>query len=322
MRGSFNERHLFRSSIRTGHSTRKTAGMGMDSMAEKYTIDLPEMRSVPADEPGSIFFVGTATTLIRNNGFTLLTYPNFIHAGDHVHPGYGLISERLTNPAIDIEQLPPVDACLLSHMHGDHWDQVADQKLRRDLPVLTTQEAVDNLRSKGFTRLYALDKWDQARVNKADRWLRVTSLPGKHGPLIVDMALPSVMGSMLGWGKGADAVGLRIYVSGDTLVFDELEEIPKRYPAIDLGPFHLGGTKILGILVTMDAKQGIDAIHIIQPKHAIPIHYNDYPVFKSSLDEFNRAVSRAGLEDRVHYLKHGDTFSFDQLKHKAELAQR
>jgi L-ascorbate metabolism protein UlaG (beta-lactamase superfamily) len=282
-------------------------------MAEKYTIDLLAGGPV-SEEPGSIFFVGTATTIIRNNGFTLLTDPNFIHAGDHAHLGYGLTSERLTNPAIDIDQLPRIDLCVLSHMHGDHWDQVADRRLRKDLPVVTTQEAVDNLRGKGFTSLYALDKWEQARANKGDRWLRVTSLPGKHGPPIVDMALPPVMGSMLEWGKGSDSVGPRIYISGDTLVFDELEEIPKRYPDIDLGLFHLGGTKILGILVTMDAKQGIEAIHIVQPKHAIPIHYNDYTVFKSTLDEFKRAVSRAGLDDRVHYLRHGDTFTFDRLQ--------
>jgi hypothetical protein len=74
-------------------------------MAEKYTIDLLAGGPV-SEEPGSIFFVGTATTIIRNNGFTLLTDPNFIHAGDHAHLGYGLTSERLTNPAIDIDQLP------------------------------------------------------------------------------------------------------------------------------------------------------------------------------------------------------------------------
>ena len=58
---------------------------------------------------GSIFFVGTATVILRYAGFTILTDPNFLHAGDHVHLGYGLTSERLTNPALDIEELPPVD---------------------------------------------------------------------------------------------------------------------------------------------------------------------------------------------------------------------
>ncbi len=79
--------------------------------------------SAAADSPnfnkGSIFFVGTATIILRYAGFTILTDPNFLHAGDHVHLGYGLTSERLTNPAINIEDLPPIDLCVLSHYHGD-----------------------------------------------------------------------------------------------------------------------------------------------------------------------------------------------------------
>ncbi|HEY0380461.1 MAG TPA: hypothetical protein VGC87_26345 [Pyrinomonadaceae bacterium] len=55
---------------------------------------------------GSIFFVGTATVILRYAGFTILTDPNFLHAGDHVHLGYGLTAERLTNPAIELEDLP------------------------------------------------------------------------------------------------------------------------------------------------------------------------------------------------------------------------
>src|SRR3546814_1853301 len=48
----------------------------------------------------------------------------------------------------------------------------------------------------------------------------------------------------------------RIYVSGDTLLHDQLHEIPRRYPDIDLALVHLGGTRILGILLTMDGEQG------------------------------------------------------------------
>lgn len=79
--------------------------------------------SLPED--ASVFFVGNATTLIRYNGFTLLTDPNFLHRGQRAHLGYGLNSRRRTDPAIGVEELPPLDAVVLSHMHGDHWDRVA-----------------------------------------------------------------------------------------------------------------------------------------------------------------------------------------------------
>ena len=70
------------------------------------------------------------------------------------------------------------------------------------------------------------------------------------------------------------------------------------------------------VLVTMDAAQGIEAIRIIRPQMAIPIHYNDYPIFKSPLDDFIRAVREAGIEDRVHYLHHGDSFDLHAFLHR------
>ncbi len=60
----------------------------------------------------------------------------------------------------------------------------------------------------------------------------------------------------------------------------------------------------------MDGRQGVEAIRRIGPKTTIPIHYNDYDRFKSPLGEFREEVIRAGLEDRVQYLAHGETFEF------------
>jgi L-ascorbate metabolism protein UlaG (beta-lactamase superfamily) len=140
----------------------------------------------------------------------------------------------------------------------------------------------------------------------------VTSMPGKHGPSVTEFFLPPVMGSMLEFGAGDGArTGLRLYITGDTLVHDDLHEIPKRYPEIDLALFHLGGTRIMGVLLTMDAEQGVEAIRIINPREVIPIHYNDYDVFKSPLEEFKRAVEDAGLSGRVRYLSHGETYDFE-----------
>ena len=69
--------------------------------------------------------------------------------------------------------------------------------------------------------------------------------------------------------------------------------------------------KFGGIVVTMDAEQGVEAMRIIDPRTAVPIHYNDYEAFKSPLEDFKHAVVEAGLEDRVHYLAHGDTYEFE-----------
>ena len=260
---------------------------------------------------GSIFFVGTATVVLRYAGFTILTDPNFLHAGDHVHLGYGLRSERQTNPAIEIEDLPPLDLVLLSHLHGDHFDRVAEAKLDKRVPVITTPHAARYLEGKGFRPPAALDTWESILVRKGDAQLRVTAMPGTHAPGPLRKVLPPVMGSMLEFGTTEGGTRIRLYITGDTLIHDRLREIPRRYPEIDLALLHLGGTRVLGLLVTMDADQGVEAMRIVDPKTAIPIHYNDYTVFKSPLEDFKRAVAQAGLEDRVRYLAHGETYRFE-----------
>jgi L-ascorbate metabolism protein UlaG (beta-lactamase superfamily) len=105
-----------------------------------------------------------------------------------------------------------------------------------------------------------------------------------------------------------------MYITGDTLIIEDLKEIPQRFPGVDLALLHLGGTRVMGVMVTMDGKHGVEMMRIVDPKHAIPIHYNDYDVFTSPLSDFQEEVRAAGLEDRVTYLSHGETYRFRVLR--------
>lgn len=280
-------------------------------MARKELILQAEDRS-PDLRLGSVFFIGTATTLIRYAGFTILTDPNFLHRHEKVHLGYGLHATRLTDPALDIDELPPVDLVLLSHMHEDHFDRVAAEQLDRALPIVTTRHAAKKLKRLGFATTYSLKTWQSQTIVKGNIRLRVTAMPGTHGPGVLAALLPPVMGSMLEFESlTTGKTLLHLYITGDTLIHDRLKEIPERYPQIDLGLLHLGGTRVLGLLVTMDAAQGVEALQIVDPTIAIPIHYNDYDRFKSPLEDFKRAVQAAGLEQKVRYLSHGETYSFE-----------
>jgi len=267
---------------------------------------------------GSIFFVGTATTLINYAGFTVLTDPNFLHQGEYVRLGYGLRSRRLTDPAVDIEALPPIDLVLLSHMHEDHFDRVVERKLDRTLPIITTPHAAKALRKKGFQAPYALSTWASTMVQKGDVQLRITAMPGQHGGSLSSKLLPQVMGSMLDFRTLTGKHLLRMYITGDTLLFRKLKQIPKRYPDIDLALLHLGGTRAFGMLVTMDGAQGVEAIKLLQPTIAIPIHYNDYTVFKSPLQDFEQHVRAARLQDRVRYVHHGETYNWEVPRSRRE----
>lgn len=59
---------------------------------------------------------------------TTICMSNFLHKGDHVHLGYGLRSRRLTDPALTLAQLPPIDLVVLSHLHEDHFDTLVQKE--------------------------------------------------------------------------------------------------------------------------------------------------------------------------------------------------
>jgi L-ascorbate metabolism protein UlaG (beta-lactamase superfamily) len=279
------------------------------SITRHLSLDSP---TAPVDlSRGSVFFIGTATVIIRYAGFTILTDPNFLHKGQHVRLGYGLRSRRLTQPALDIEALPDLDLVVLSHFHEDHFDRVAEERLTRTLPIVTTPHAADKLARVGFNAAEALTTWQTLSCSKADTRLRITAMPGRHGPRLVSALLPPVMGSMLEFETSAGDRLLRLYITGDTLMFDKIHEIRARYADLDLALLHLGGTRVLGILVTMDGRQGVEMMRAVNPHLSIPIHYDDYTVFKSPRSDFEREVNAARMEPRVQYLHHGETYTFN-----------
>jgi L-ascorbate metabolism protein UlaG (beta-lactamase superfamily) len=114
-----------------------------------------------------------------------------------------------------------------------------------------------------------------------------------------------------------------------------LKEIPRRFPGIDLALLHLGGTRFFGLLmITMDPKQGVEVIRLVEPKVAIPIHYDDYSAFEfalsdtvvppatdppewwqrtkiTSFEEFIAMAKEASPSSEVHILRRGETYSFE-----------
>jgi L-ascorbate metabolism protein UlaG (beta-lactamase superfamily) len=250
--------------------------------------------------------------LISAGGITVLTDPNFLHQGQRAYPGYGLVSKRLQAPALSIAELPPIDAIVLSHMHGDHWDRVAQRELDHALPVVTNAHAAKRLVHRGFDAAVALATWDAHRIFKGPTTLTVTALPGRHAPGWTRRLLPPVMGSMLEFATTDSSVRRRLYISGDTLLIEELSEIPLRFDAIEAGILHLGGTRLpagarlpFGLTVTMDGVQGADAVEVLGLPKVIPVRFDDYGVFASPLTDFTDEMRRRQLGDRVIELGRG-----------------
>ncbi|KAJ5174263.1 uncharacterized protein N7482_000140 [Penicillium canariense] len=296
-----------------------------------------ETKHHPSDggnENASLFFVGTATTI--------MFVPNFLPAGDEAAFGAGVSSERRTHPAVELHDLPRIDLVLLSHYHKDHFDQKVEASLRRDLSIITTPHARVQLTNKddSFTNVFALAPFETGMVEVAGTGgpkrplVRVTGMPGKHVPCnaVVERlnklahAIPPTNGWMLELGTGADTsdptdftCGYRIYIAGDTLVSEELYAIPERFAdqPIDLMLAHLGGTLIpspalapLAFMVSMDATQGVQMMRLIGADVTIPIHYDDYAVFASPVEDFAREVERAGLGGKMVLLERMESYAF------------
>jgi L-ascorbate metabolism protein UlaG (beta-lactamase superfamily) len=255
-------------------------------------------------------FIGTATTLLRLGPFTLLTDPNFLHRGEYAYLGYGLVSKRLTEPALSPSELPDLDGIVLSHLHGDHWDRRADEGLDHTLPVVTTPKAADRLRRRhGFGNAVGLSTWQQHRFARDGASLTVTSVPGTHSTnSVLKALLPPVMGSVLELRSGdAGDVTRRIYLTGDTMPFDDLGRINDLGP-VDTTVIHIGGTTLPGgFTVTMTGKDAVRCLQLVRTRVAIPVHYNDYGRFKEPLDAARRALDAADLDAEIHYITHGQT---------------
>jgi len=277
----------------------------------------------PSAGPNSVRWVGNATCILELNGVRIMTDPNFLHQGDHVHLGPGVTAQRMKNPAFGLEECPPVDMILLSHLHEDHFDVVVADKLRRSIPIVSTSHATKRLADQGYTDLIPLETWESVTVHKGGKnKLRITAMPGKHTLGVFDtlnevlQAIPPVMGSLIEVLNDTGDPVFSLYISGDTLYYDELKDIHTKYPHIDLALLHLGGTTlpIINVVVTMDAEQGIKLLYALDPDKAIPIHFDDYDAFKSPLDDFKTLVEKEGWSDRVMYLGRGEAYHFDAAK--------
>ena len=258
----------------------------------------------------SLTFVGTATTLLRLGDITVLTDPNFLHRGQRAYLGKGLWSRRLTQPAMAPEDLPRLDAVLLSHLHGDHWDRVARKGLDHELPVLTTRQAAKRLRRQGFAQATGLATGESDTVQSNGQVLRVTAQPGQHGRGPMHALLPPVMGSLLTLERPG-AAPFRMYITGDTLLVPALRPALKALPPLDAVVIHTGGTRVLGALVTLDDKEGCDLLELLDYRRAVPIHYDDYPVFKTPLQAFVDRARERGLGDRLTTVRRGETIDLE-----------
>jgi L-ascorbate metabolism protein UlaG (beta-lactamase superfamily) len=243
-----------------------------------------------------ITLIGGPTALIEIDGFRLLTDPTFDPPGSYQLPHVKL--EKLTGPALSAESIGAIDAVLLSHdQHSDNLDHSGKDFLGKAKRVLTTQAGAKRLGShaEGFA------PWDVAVLTGAGgRTLTVTATPARHGPAGIEPLSGDVIGFVLSRTDGAP-----IYISGDTVFYDGVAEVARRFSAGVVLPF-AGAAQTRGPFhITMDTNDAIETARVFPDAVIIPLHTDGWAHFRQSANDLRATFDTLGFGSRLKLLEPG-----------------
>lgn len=208
-------------------------------------------------------FLGHSTLWIRMGGRVVLTDPVLTA---RIGP------LRRVVPAVSAAEVADVSLVLISHLHADHLHIASLRRLPRDARVVVPRGAGDWLRRKGVPRV------EELGVGEAltEGGLRVLGLPADHsghrwGPRLTHGPDSAAMGHLL------EADGLRVYVAGDTGLFDGLDDVAAQGP-IDLAALPVWGWGPNLGPGHLDPAGAAEAVRRLRPAAAVPVHWGTLAV--------------------------------------------
>jgi L-ascorbate metabolism protein UlaG (beta-lactamase superfamily) len=239
--------------------------------------------------------VGGPTVLIEIAGFRLLTDPTFDAPGDYQLPHVTLT--KTGTPALSADAVGAVDAVLLSHdQHADNLDHGGRHFLPKAGRVLTTEIGASRLGGNA----QGLAPWQSVELEKDGKRLRVTATPARHGPAGIEPLAGDVVGFVL----ETDGVA-PIYVTGDTVWYDGVAEVARRFKAGVVllfagsaqtrGPFNL----------TMNVNDAIETAHHFRDATIVPVHCEGWAHFRQTFADLTASFKALGIDNRLRLLPPG-----------------
>jgi L-ascorbate metabolism protein UlaG (beta-lactamase superfamily) len=246
----------------------------------------------------TITLIGGPTALIEIDGFRLLTDPTFDAPGAYQLPHVTL--EKLSGPALSAEAIGKVDAVLLSHdQHADNLDHSGKDFLKQARRVLTTVAGAKRLGDHAE----GLAPWAATELTGTDgRALTITATPARHGPAGIEPLAGDVIGFVLTSTKPGSRP---IYISGDTVWYDGVAEVARRFRAGVVLPF-AGAAQTRGPFhLTMDTNDTIETARAFPDAVIVPLHSDGWAHFRQSSADLRASFDVLGFGARLRILEPG-----------------
>lgn len=239
----------------------------------------------------TLTLIGGPTVLIEIGGFRLLTDPTFDPPG--LYRTEPVRFEKTAGPALAVEQVLPLDAVLLSHdQHLDNLDASGRALLPQARAVFTTPVAA--ARFGGNAVGLAPFETREIEVPGKGRLL-VTGAPARHGPPGIEPISGDVVGLLI----GVEAPGDAVYVTGDTVWYEGVAEVARRFSPKVVVVF-AGSAQPRGAFhMTMDANDALETARAFPGATLFAAHTDGWVHFKESAERLAAAFASLGVGHRL-----------------------
>ncbi|XP_060069149.1 N-acyl-phosphatidylethanolamine-hydrolyzing phospholipase D-like [Ylistrum balloti] len=277
------------------------------------TPDIEQLKNPPSSGVQATW-IGHATVLVQLDGINVLTDPVFSDSTGPVLFGY----KRFRMPACTIEQLPSIDAVVISHNHFDHLDANSVGKLNErfgEKIVWYVPKGIGKwMKDTGCRNIVELTWWEQ-HGHHADlqEEIQFVLTPAQHwsGRAIIDTN-ESLWGSWVIKGPRHS-----FFFAGDTGYCDIFKQIGKKYGPFDLSAIPIGAYYPRHFMEPqhINPKEAVD-IHLdVKSKNSVGIHWGTFKLTKEYYleprDQLKIEAKKAQLlENAFITVNHGITRTF------------
>jgi len=212
-----------------------------------------------------------ATVLLSVNNLKILLDPIFSPQGSR--PPISNSPNPRANPLVDLplspgeltDLLQSLDALLLTHTHQDHFDELAQELIPKDTPILCQPEDEEKLQQLGFSTVYSIqDKLSYGGID----FLRTQC---QHGWGEVGERMAPASGYLLQC-PGEPS----LYISGDTIWCPEAERALELYQP-QLALLFAGAAQFLeGGPITMTGEDIIQVCRKAPKSKVIAVHLDSF----------------------------------------------